>query len=45
VLVVLATFIGSVGLVRNHHPADVMALGGALVLAAGVGQRLFASGR
>jgi hypothetical protein len=39
-LVVLATFIGSVGLVRNHEPADLVALGGGLVLVASVGQRM-----
>jgi hypothetical protein len=39
-LVVLATFIGSVGLVRNHEPAGLVALGGGLVLAASVGQRM-----
>jgi hypothetical protein len=40
VLVVLATFIGSVGLLRNHQPAEVVALGGVLLLAACVGQRM-----
>ena len=39
-LVVLATFIGSVGLVRNHEPAGLVALGGGLVLAARAGQRM-----
>jgi uncharacterized membrane protein YeiB len=40
VLVVLATFIGCVGLVRNHHPADVVALGGGLALTLWIGQRM-----
>ena len=39
VLLVLATVIGSIGLVRNHSPADVIALGGMLGLVAWVGQR------
>lgn len=39
-LVVLAMFIGSVGLVRNHDPAGLVALGGALALAASTGQRM-----
>lgn len=39
-LVVLAAFIGSVGLVRNHGPADMLALGGGLALVACVGQRM-----
>ena len=39
-LVVLAMFIGSVGLVRNHDPAGLVALGGGLVLAASAGQRM-----
>jgi Transposase DDE domain len=44
-LVVLATFIGSVGLVRNHGPADLVALGGGLVVVALVGQRLLRTAR
>ncbi len=40
VLVVLATFIGSVGLVRNHHPADLIVLGAGLALTVWIGQRM-----
>ncbi len=39
-LVVLAAFIGSVGLVRNHGPAELVVLGGGLALVASVGQRM-----
>jgi hypothetical protein len=44
VLVVLATFITSVGLVRNHGPAEVVALGGVLALVAYVGRRMILTG-
>jgi hypothetical protein len=40
VLVVLAGFIGTVGVVRNHGLADVVVLGGSLALAVSVGQRI-----
>jgi hypothetical protein len=39
-LVVLAIFLGSVGLVRNHGPAELIVLGGGLALVALVGQRM-----
>ena len=39
-LVVLAAFIGSVGLVRNHAPAELVVLGGGLALVASAGQRM-----
>jgi len=42
-LVVLATFIGSVGLVRNHGLADVVVLARVLVLIACVAQRMIIS--
>jgi hypothetical protein len=44
VLVVLATFITSVGLVRNHGPAEVVALGGVLALVTYVGRRMILTG-
>lgn len=44
VLVVLATFITSVGLVRNHGPAELVALGGVLALVAYVGRRMILTG-
>ena len=37
---VLAAFIGSVGLVRNHDPAEMVALGGGLVLVVVVSRRM-----
>jgi hypothetical protein len=43
-LVVLATFIGSVGLVRNHGSAELVVLGGGLALVALVGRRMALSG-
>jgi hypothetical protein len=43
-LVVLAAFIGSVGLVRNHDPAELVVLGGGLVLVVLVSQRMSAIG-
>jgi hypothetical protein len=39
-LVVLAAFIGSVGLFRNHGPDELVVLGGGLALVALVGQRM-----
>jgi Transposase DDE domain len=44
VLLVLATLISGVGLVRNHGPAELLALGGVLALAAYVGHRLILTG-
>jgi hypothetical protein len=44
-LVVLATFIGCVGLVRNQGLADVLVLGGVLILVACVAQRMIVSSR
>jgi hypothetical protein len=44
VLVVLAAFIGSVGLVRNHGPADMVGLGVALALVSYVGGRMTLTG-
>jgi hypothetical protein len=39
-LVVLAAFIGSVGLVRNHGPVELVVLGGGLALVATAGRRM-----
>jgi nitric oxide reductase subunit B len=43
-LVVLATFIGSVGLVRNHGSAELVVLAGGLALVAFVGRRMALNG-
>jgi hypothetical protein len=43
-LVVLAAFIDSVGLIRNHDPAELVVLGGGLALVACVGGRMTLSG-